>query len=159
MIEATLPTHVPVMTTPNPLTITEILDRLPHRYPFVMVDRVTDRVYGQWITGYKNVSANEGYFQGHFPDRPIMPGVLQLEALAQLAGLLVYDMPEGQGKLGVFTGVEKVRFRRMVQPGDRLDLKATLLKMRPPLCRFEVTASVDGETCVAGEISFSLVDA
>jgi 3-hydroxyacyl-[acyl-carrier-protein] dehydratase len=147
------------MSNPQPLlTIQQILDAIPHRYPFVMVDRVTKLVPGERIEGIKNVTINEAYFQGHFPGKPVMPGVLQLEALAQLGGILVAQMPEGQGKMGLFTGMNNVKFRRMVVPGDQLQLMATVQKIRMPLCRFLVEARVDGQLAVEGELSFSMVD-
>jgi 3-hydroxyacyl-[acyl-carrier-protein] dehydratase len=146
------------MTEPASLDIQQIMDTIPHRYPFLLVDRVTELQDGQCITGYKNVSMNEPFFQGHFPHRAIFPGVLQLEALAQLSGVLVANMPEGKGKLGVFTGVDKVRFRRMVVPGDRFEMRAELVKARFPIYKFQVTGSVDGETSVEGEIMFSMVN-
>lgn len=137
--------------------IEEIQRRIPHRPPFLMVDRVTERIVGQRITGYKLVSMAEPCFEGHFPDKAIFPGVLQVEALAQLAGLLVSDIPECQGLLGVFTQIEKLRFRRMVVPGDRLDLVASVIKCRHPLYRFEVRAYVGETLTTEGEIGFSLL--
>ncbi len=139
-------------------SITEIMQYLPHRYPFLLVDRVTRHVHGQFIEGYKNVTMNEPYFQGHFPGRPIMPGVLQLEAMAQLGGVLLKHLPEAEGKLAVFAGIDSARFRRMVVPGDKLEMHCELTKFRPPIGKSRCKATVNGETVVEAEMMFSLVD-
>jgi 3-hydroxyacyl-[acyl-carrier-protein] dehydratase len=141
-----------------PLTADEIMKHIPHRYPFLLVDRVTEHVQGKYIVGYKNVTINEPFFQGHFPGRPIMPGVLQLEALAQLGAVLLGHMEQAKGKLGVFTGIDNVRFRRMVFPGDKLEMRAELIKFRYPIGKSQCIATVNGETVVEGELMFSLVD-
>lgn len=141
-----------------PLSAEEIMQHIPHRYPFLLIDRVTEHIQGKYITGYKNVTMNEPFFNGHFPGRPIMPGVLQVEALAQLGGVLIAHMPAGEGKLAVFAGIDNVRFRRMVVPGDRLDLRAELIRFRNPIGKSAVRASVDGEVVLEGELMFSLVD-
>lgn len=140
------------------LDIQDIMSFLPHRQPFLLLDRVTRHVEGKFIEGYKNVTMNEPFFQGHFPGRPIMPGVLQLEALAQLGGVLIKHLPQGKNKLAVFAGIDKVRFRRMVTPGDKLELYAELTKFRPPIGKSLCRASVDGEVVVEAELMFSLVD-
>ena len=141
-----------------PLNIMQIMAQIPHRYPFLLVDGVVAHQQAKWIEGYKNVSINEPFFQGHFPNQPIMPGVLQIEALAQLGGVLMSFTPKGQGKLGVFAGLDNVRFRRMVIPGDRLDLRMELIKMRGPVCKMKGIASVDGQPTVEAELMFSFVD-
>ncbi len=140
-----------------PKRIREIMDTLPHRYPFILVDRVTELIQGKRIKGYKNVTINEPFFQGHFPGDPIMPGVLQLEALAQLGVLLLSTVPQGQGKLAVFAGMENVRFRRMVVPGDRFDMECILNKLRPPIGKMSCKAYVDGELAIEAEITCSLL--
>jgi 3-hydroxyacyl-[acyl-carrier-protein] dehydratase len=140
------------------LDINDIMGLLPHRPPFLLIDRVTEHKHRESITGYKMVTMNEPFFLGHFPGRPIMPGVLQVEALAQLGGVLIKHLPEGQGKLAVFSGIDKVRFRRMVVPGDKLELHCELIKMRAPIGKAYCRGSVDGETTVEGEMMFSLVD-
>ena len=155
---STDPAQDTTLLNPHVLNIQQILQAIPHRYPFVMVDRVTLLVPGESIEGYKNVTFNEPYFQGHFPGLPVMPGVLQLEALAQLGGILVAQMPEGQGKMGLFTGMNNIKFRRMVMPGDQLQLIAKVHKIRMPVCKFMVEARVDGQVTVEGELSFTMVD-
>ncbi len=140
------------------LDIQAIMDCIPHRQPFLLLDRVTRHVQGKFIEGYKNVTMNEPFFAGHFPGRPIMPGVLQLEALAQLGGVLISHLPEGKGKLAVFAGIDKVRFRKMVVPGDKLELYAEITKLRPPIGKSLCRASINGEAVVEAELMFSLVD-
>jgi 3-hydroxyacyl-[acyl-carrier-protein] dehydratase len=133
--------------------IDEIMRRLPHRYPFLLVDRVTECVSGQHIVALKNVTANEQFFVGHFPGRPVMPGVMILEALAQAAGILCFVTagvyPDENVKL-YFAGMDGVRFRRPVLPGDQLLLKATLERRIRTIWKFATTATVDGqEVCAA----------
>ncbi len=139
------------------LTIQEIKAFIPHRYPFLLVDRVTEHAKGVYIEGYKNLTANEAFFEGHFPHMPVMPGVLQVEALAQIAGIMVAHMPYGIGKLGLFAGLDNVRFRRMVVPGDRLDLRVEIVQFRKVLVKVKGIASVNGETSVEADMMFSLM--
>lgn len=141
-----------------PKRIREIMDTIPHRYPFILVDRVTEIVQGKRIKGYKNVTINEPFFQGHFPNDPIMPGVLQLEAMAQLGVILINTVPNAQGKLAVFAGMNDVRFRRMVTPGDKFEMECEILKLRLPIGKMACRAYVDGELAVEAEIICSLVD-
>lgn len=145
-----------VLTSPK--RIRDILSVLPHRYPFILVDRVTELEPGKRIRGYKNVTINEPFFQGHFPGDPIMPGVLQLEALAQMGVLLLDTIPGAQGKLAVFAGMNDVRFRRMVIPGDQFVMECQMLKLRLPIGKMSCKAYVDGELAVEAEIICSLVD-
>jgi len=156
----TMDTLEPPMTetTLPPLSVEEIMQHIPHRYPFLLVDRVTKHVQGKHIEGYKNITMNEPFFNGHFPGRPIMPGVLQLEAMAQLGGVLLSHLPNCEGKLAVFAGIDNVRFRRMVVPGDRLEMRCELTKLRYPIGKASCVASVDGETAVEAELMFSMVD-
>ena len=142
-----------------PLNVVEIMEHIPHRYPFLLVDAVTEHVEGKYIKGYKNVTMNEHYFQGHFPNRPLMPGVLQLEAMAQLGGILISHLPEGKGKLAVFAGIDKVRFRQMVTPGDQLEMHCELVKFRAPIGKSHCYATVNGERVVEADLMFSLVEA
>ena len=128
-------------------TINELFDYLPHRYPFLLVDRVTETVIGDRIKGYKNISANEELFNGHFPGQPIFPGVLILEAMAQLSGVLAFEtkgVRPADGTNYLFGGVEKARFRRQVIPGDRLDLESIIVADRKIMMKFECVAYVDG---------------
>ena len=129
-------------------TITELFEYLPHRYPFLLIDRVTETIVGERIKGYKNITANEELFNGHFPGQPIFPGVLMLEAMAQLSGVLAFEtkgVRPADGTNYLFGGVEKARFRRQVIPGDRLDLESTIVTERKIMMKFECAAFVDGE--------------
>lgn len=139
------------------MNIEDILERLPHRYPFVLVDRVLECEPGKRILAMKNVSFNEPHFPGHFPERPIMPGVLQIEALAQAAALLCAaeekDLLRKKGVL--LTGIEKARFREPVVPGDQAMLEVTISAHRGPLWKFEGSVRVGEKTCT--EASFSAV--
>ena len=139
------------------LDINEIKKLIPHRYPFLLVDRVTEVVPGQSAIGYKNVTANEPFFQGHFPHRPIMPGVLMVEALAQMGCIAMLVKPENKGQLGVFTGIDGFKFRQMVVPGDKLDLEVVLLRQKGPLGKMKGTAKVGDKVVAEGEISFAMV--
>ena len=131
---------------------------LPHRYPFLLVDRVTELEDGKRAVGIKNVTVNESFFQGHFPQNPIMPGVLIVEALAQVGAVMLLSMPENRGKLGVFTGIDAMKFRRQVIPGDTLTLEAELLMYRHGMGKAKVSATVEGKIAAAGEISFAVID-
>lgn len=140
------------------LTNIDIQKILPHRYPFLLIDKITEMEEGKTITGIKNVTVNEPFFQGHFPGNPIMPGVLITEALAQTGAVLLLSMPENKGKLGVFTGINNFKFRRQVVPGDTLTLTAELLVYRHGMGKANVKATVDGEVAAMGEISFAVID-
>jgi 3-hydroxyacyl-[acyl-carrier-protein] dehydratase len=126
---------------------------IPHRYPFLLVDRIVELTPGQHAVGIKQVTANEPQFTGHFPGRPIMPGVLMVEALAQTAGVAVVTLDEYRGKLGLFAGIDECRFRRMVLPGDTLRLEVTVEKLRGMFGRVKGVASVDGEVAVEATLS------
>ena len=135
--------------------VLEIQRLLPHRYPFLLVDRVLEMEPGKRVLAVKNVSVDEPCFQGHFPGLPIFPGVLILETLAQASGLLVFKAPElcpQQDSLYMLVGVDRARFKRPVGPGDRLLLEVKLKRMRQNCATFDATAAVDGETAASAEI-------
>lgn len=139
--------------------IEQILDILPHRYPFLLVDRVVEMEPGRRIVAVKSVTVNEPFFQGHFPGRPVMPGVLVVEGMAQAAGLLLlHDRAERHDKLLLFTGIEKARFRRPVLPGDRLRYEIEVLRLRERYSRLEGRAWVDGELAAEAVLSSAMVD-
>ena len=141
-------------TTPTaPLEAAEIMRILPHRYPFLLVDRVIELEPGKRAVGMKQVTANEPQFSGHFPGRPIMPGVLMVEALAQTAGVAVLTLDEYRGKLGLFAGIDECRFRRLVVPGDALRLEVNVEKLRGMFGRVRGVASVEGEVAVEATLS------
>ena len=145
-----------VRETPHALTAEQIAAILPHRYPFALVDRILDYEPGQWAIGRKCVTRNEEFFNGHFPGAPVMPGVLIIEALAQTGGLLVlhgFDPSETEGKLFLFSGLEKVRFRRPVYPGDRLDLECRLIRHKLKLWKMEGRAYVEGQLAAEAELT------
>ncbi|WP_320676286.1 3-hydroxyacyl-ACP dehydratase FabZ [Prochlorococcus sp. MIT 1300] len=151
------------MTDPTPdsalLTSEQIMGLLPHRYPFALVDRVIEHVPGQRAVAIKNVTLNEPQFQGHFPDRPLMPGVLIVEAMAQVGGLIVAQMPDLPKGLFVFAGIDGVRFRRPVVPGDQLIISCELTSLkRQRFGKVRAEAKVDGNLVCSGELLFSLMD-
>jgi 3-hydroxyacyl-[acyl-carrier-protein] dehydratase len=137
------------------MDINDILQHLPHRYPFLLIDRVTELHAGESLVGYKNVTFNEPFFQGHFPERPIMPGVLILEAMAQATGLLAFKTVERGARresLYFLVGMDKVRFKKPVEPGDQLVLSAKLLRAKRGIWVFDCEASVDGNTVATAQI-------
>lgn len=139
--------------------ITQIMAILPHRYPFLLVDRIIEYEPHKRVVGIKNVSINEPFFQGHFPGAPVMPGVLIVEAMAQTAGVLMLaSLPDRESKLVFFTGIDEAKFRRPVVPGDQLRLELTVLKLRPRYIKLEGKAYVDGQLVAQAKISSSLVD-
>ena len=131
---------------------------IPHRYPFILVDRIVEIVPGKKAVGIKNVTINEPFFQGHFPGNPIMPGVLIVEALAQLGATALLSIEENKGKLGVFTGIDKFRFRKQVVPGDQLKMEVELIKIRAPIGKARAKAVVDEEIAAEGERMFALIE-
>lgn len=161
--------HVQVIETaavpneePSPqqiFTLEDIQKILPHRYPFALVDRIIEYVPGKKAVGIKNVTFNEPHFQGHFPGRPIMPGVLIVEAMAQVGGIVLTQLPDLEGSLFVFAGIDKVRFRRPVVPGDQLLMTTELLSIkRRRFGKMQARATVDGQRVAEGELMFSLID-
>ncbi len=138
----------------EPLNIGEILDILPHRYPFILVDRVTGLERGEFIRGLKNVTMNENFFQGHFPAQPVMPGVLIVEALAQLGAIMAYLAigDSAKDKLVYFAGIDKVKFRRKVEPGDQLILEVKTIKRKLGMWSLAARAEVDGQLAVEANL-------
>jgi len=137
------------------MDIRKILSVLPHRYPFILVDRVLEITENR-IIAIKNVTRNEDFFNGHFPTMPVMPGVLQIEALAQVAGLYVLNKPENAGKIGLFAAIENARFKRLVVPGDQLRLEVEIIKFGKKLSHVKGIATVEGEVSCEAEMKFLL---
>ena len=147
----------PVVEEGGALDIMQVMKLLPHRYPFIMVDRIT-KVEGAKITGLKNVTINEPYFQGHFPGHPIMPGVLQLEAIAQVAGILMMRRAENYGKIAYFMSAEEVKWRKPVRPGDTLVIEVEITRQRGAIGRAKGTCKVQDELVSEAEVTFMLAD-
>lgn len=131
---------------------------IPHRYPFLLVDRIIEIEYGVRAVGLKNVTINEPFFQGHFPDYPVMPGVLIVEALAQVGAVAILGMEQFKGKMPFFAGIDGVRFKRQVKPGDTLRLEVELGRLRRGVGMGTATATVDGALAVRGELMFAVTD-
>jgi UDP-3-O-[3-hydroxymyristoyl] N-acetylglucosamine deacetylase/3-hydroxyacyl-[acyl-carrier-protein] dehydratase len=140
------------------LDVDQVMKILPHRYPFLMVDRVT-RIEGNRIAAFKNISINEPFFAGHFPQHPIMPGVLQLEAIAQVAGILMLKQAENAGKLAYFMAAESVKWRKPVRPGDCLVIDVELTKSRGKIGKAKGVCLVNNEVVSEAEVTFMLIDA
>ena len=137
------------------MDVKQIREYLPHRYPFLLVDRVTELNLGDSIVAYKNVTVNEPFFNGHFPDNPVMPGVLVIEAMAQAAGILGFktmDKTPQDGSIYYFVGSDKLRFKRPVVPGDKLQLDAAIVSEKRGIWKFECRASVDGQLVASATI-------
>ena len=143
-----------VADLPLPLEAADIMRIIPHRYPVLLIDRVIELEPGKRVVAIKNLTNNEPQFTGHFPGRPIMPGVLMVEALAQAGAVAVLSLPEYRGKLALFAGIDECRFKRTVVPGDTLRLEVTLEKLRGVFGRGQAVATVDGEVAVTATISF-----
>ena len=135
----------------------EIKNIIPQRDPFLMIDEVEEYVPGESAIAYKNVNEQEWYFKGHFPDNPIMPGVLITESLAQTGAVAILSMDENKGKNALFGGIDKMKFKRMVVPGDRLKLDVKIIKRKGPIGVGEAIATVDGKIVAKGELTFALV--
>lgn len=141
-----------------PLDVRAIQRIIPHRFPILLVDRIVELEPGRRAVGLKNVSTNEWFFEGHFPRNPIMPGVLIIEALAQTGAVAALSADEFQGKLGLFAGIDGVRFRRQVIPGDQLRLEVEMERLRRGIGRAAATATVEGQTAAEGRLTFAFVD-
>lgn len=140
------------------LDSTDIQEILPHRYPFLLVDRILEMEEGTRAVGLKNVTVNEPFFNGHFPDYPVMPGVLIVEALAQVGGVAMLSKEENKGKLAFFAGIDKCRFKRQVKPGDQLKLEVEILRLKGTIGKGKGVASVDGEIACEVELMFAIGD-
>lgn len=137
--------------------IEQIKEVLPHRYPFLLVDRILE-IHDNSIIAVKNVSSSEPYFQGHFPTRPVMPGVLMIESLAQTGGVLMLSKSENHGKMAYLASIENARFRKLVTPGDQLILRVDLVKLKSRIGLVKGVATVNGEVACSADIMFSLAD-
>ncbi len=138
------------------IDVNKIREIIPHRYPFLLIDRITYLEPGLKAIGYKNVTTNEPFFQGHFPGNPIMPGVLIIEALAQLGCVTMLVKEEYKGMIGLFAGIDGVRFKKQVVPGDKLELYVELLKLKGPIGKFKGEAKVDGQLAAEAEVLFAI---
>ena len=139
--------------------IAEILKILPHRYPFLLVDRILEVEKGKRIVGIKNVTFNEEFFQGHFPGNPVMPGVLIVEAMAQVSAIGLHGIiPEQEKKILYLSAVDRCKFRRPVVPGDQLRIEAEILNLKTRICKCRAVATVDGKVCAEAELLSTLVD-
>ncbi len=136
----------------------QIQNIIPHRYPFLLVDKIIEVEEGKRAVGIKNVTINEPFFQGHFPNNPLMPGVLIVEAMAQVGAVAVMTLEENKGKLAVFAGIDSVRFKRQVRPGDTLRMEVELISMRRGIGKAEAVAYVDDEVACKGELMFGIID-
>jgi len=138
------------------LNSNQIAEIIPHRYPFALVDRITDYEPGKFAKGIKCVSANEMHFLGHFPQHHVMPGVLIIEALAQCGAVAILSLPENKGKIAFFGGIKNARFKRQVIPGDVLTLECNIVRQRGPVGIGEASAMVDGKIAVTAELTFAI---
>ncbi|WP_456277477.1 3-hydroxyacyl-ACP dehydratase FabZ [Bacillus sp. AK128] len=138
------------------LDINQIKEIIPHRYPFLLVDKVLEMEEGKRAVGLKNVTANEEFFVGHFPDYPVMPGVLIVEALAQVGAVAMLSKEENKGRLAFFAGIDNCRFKKQVIPGDQLRLEVEITRLKGPVGKGKATATVDGELVCEAEIMFAL---
>jgi 3-hydroxyacyl-[acyl-carrier-protein] dehydratase len=136
----------------------EIQNIIPHRYPFLLVDKITEIEYGKKAIGIKNVTVNEPFFKGHFPGNPIMPGVLIVEAMAQVGAVSILGMEQNKGKLAVFTGIDGLRFRRQVVPGDTLRMEVEMLAFKRGIGKAKAEAYVGDELAASGELMFAIIE-
>jgi len=138
------------------LDIKEIMDIIPHRQPFLLIDRIEELEPGVRAVGYKNVSYNEPYFAGHFPGEPVMPGVLQIEALAQVGAVAILSMEENRGKTAYFGGINSAKFKQKVVPGDVLKLECEIIRRKGPVGVGSAKATVNGKVAVVAELTFAI---
>ena len=138
------------------LNIEQIQEIIPHRPPFLLVDKITDYVPGEWAKGIKAVTVNEPFFVGHFPQYKVMPGVLIIEALALVGAVAILSLPENKGKLAFFGGIKNARFKKQVRPGDVLELSCELIERRGPIGFGKAVAKVDGKVAAQGELTFAV---
>lgn len=138
------------------LDIVEIMKMIPHRYPFLLVDKITECVPGKYAKGYKNLTMNEEFFQGHFPGNPIFPGVLQLEAMAQCSAPILMSLNTFKDKLCLFASMENVRFRTIVRPGDKFEMEIQLTKLKGPIGKVHAVGSVDGKVAVEADMTVAM---
>ncbi|MDF2841434.1 MAG: 3-hydroxyacyl-[acyl-carrier-protein] dehydratase FabZ [Clostridia bacterium] len=136
----------------------DIQNIIPHRYPFLLVDKITEIEYGKKAIGIKNVTVNEPFFQGHFPGNPIMPGVLIVEAMAQVGAVSILGMEQNKGKLAVFTGIDNMRFRKQVVPGDTLRMEVEMLAFKRGIGKAKAEAYVDDQLAASGELMFAIIE-
>lgn len=146
------------MLNSQTLSSIDIQNIIPHRYPFLLVDKITEIELGKKAVGIKNVTVNEPFFQGHFPGNPIMPGVLIVEALAQVGAVAILGVEENKGKLALFTGIDGVRFRRQVVPGDTLRLEVEMVAFKRGIGKAKAQAYVGEDLAVSGELMFAIVN-
>ena len=147
------------MSNAPDMDVYEVMKHLPHRYPFLLIDRVLECVPGQSVVAIKNVTINEPYFPGHFPQRPVMPGVMIMEAMAQASGMLAYRTDptlEEPGSLYFFVGMDKVRFKRQVEPGDQLRFEVDLVRTKRSIWMFSGKALVDGQVAASGDLMMTV---